>query len=187
MLLLREVTSHGPEYAVQVFNRYVNPPYSLQKAAESHAPTFHDVTNRFSRDASLLWLRSHIAETFIFIGIFDTASKRQIVQTAELILDHEIYGQLTLDEFLVFLRKFKQGEYGKIYQSARPNPQEFIMCLRPFWNELMEHRMRAAQKEEEERRRIKEEAERDKLMTRAEYDEIMMLTRMYEMVIPGRE
>jgi len=133
-----------------------------------------------------MWLRFHIAETFAFLGIYDTASKHQVVQTAELILDHEVFGQMNLDEFLTFLKYFKRGDYGKIYQSKRPNPQEFLMCLKPFWNELVEYRIHVAKKEEEARLRKMAEKDKQNLMTREEYDEIKMLTKMYEMVIPNR-
>lgn len=149
--LSKALAQYGEEYTRLVFNRYKQPPASIAKAAESPAPTFRDVTAYFSRDATLMWLRFHVAETFAFLGIYDTASKGQIMQTAELILDHEIFGQLNLDEFLMFLSRFKRGDYGKIYQSARPNPQEFLMCLTPFWNELIDHRIRV-QKQEEQRR-----------------------------------
>ena len=123
----------------------------IEKAVASKAPTFHDVTDIFGEQAMAFWLRFHIAETFAFLGIYDTASKYQVQQTAELILSHEIYGQLTLDEFLCFLQRFKRGDYGKIYNSARPNPQEFLMCLTPFWNELCKWRGKQADKEEQER------------------------------------
>lgn len=119
----------------------------MAKAAAAGALSLSQVSNTYSRDAMLLWLRYHIAETFFFLGIYDTASKFQVQQTAELILDHEVFAHLNLDEFLLFLNKFKQGEYGKIYQSARPNPQEFLACLKPFWNELLEYRIRAAERE----------------------------------------
>lgn len=121
---------------------------SIEKAVVAGAPTFHDITKFWGEKATAFWLRFHIAETFAFLGIYDTASKYQVQQTAELILSHEIFGQLTLSEFLCFLQRFKLGRYGKIFQSQRPNPQEFLMCLTPFWNELCEERGR-----EEERRR----------------------------------
>jgi hypothetical protein len=51
------------------------------------------------------------------------------------------------------------GAYGKIYQSARPNPQEFLMCLTPFWNELSHQRGKQAEKDHLERlAREREEA-----------------------------
>lgn len=149
--LQNALTRFGSDYTSLVFSRYKNPPATIQKAVASPAPTFGQVTNYFSRDATLMWLRFHIAETFAFLGIYDTASKGQIVHTAELILDHEIFSQLNLDEFLQFLKQFKRGDFGKIYQSARPNPQEFLMCLKPFWNELCEHRIRQAERERNER------------------------------------
>lgn len=126
-----------------------------------------------------MWLRFHIAETFAFLGIYDTASKGQIVQTAELILDHELFGQMNLSEFLTFLKYFKRGDYGKIYQSARPNPQEFLACLRPFWNELVEHRIKVVKAEQA--RREAEQAKKDKenAMTHEEWIEIKTITAMY--------
>ena len=151
----------------------------MKSAAESPAPTFHDVTAYFSRSATLLWLRFHIAETFAFLGIYDTASKYQVRQTAELILDHEIFSQLNLHEFLLFLSRFKRGDYGKIYQSARPNPQEFLQCLRPFWNELAEQRILVRQQIEEEESKRRMAEDRDLCMSYEEYQEIKMLTNMY--------
>ena len=153
--LANSLRQFDPEFTLQVFV-----PYSkgkpLSAAVASGAPTFFDVSNFFSEQAALFWLRFHIAETFAFLGIYDKASVYQIRATAELIMQHEIYGQLTLDEFLCFLNHFKRGDYGKIYNSQRPNPQEFLCCLKPFWNDLMHARAR----EEERRRQQKEEEER---------------------------
>ena len=136
----------GEDYSQMVFCKYQKPT-GIDKAASAKAPTFHDVTNFWGEDATKFWLRFHIAETFAFLGIYDTASKYQVQQTADLILSHEIFGQLTLSEFLCFLSRFKRGDYGKIYQSQRPNPQEFLMCLQPFWNELCKARCKAAEQE----------------------------------------
>lgn len=122
----------------------------IEKAVTEKAPTFHDVSAFWGEKATAFWLRFHIAETFAFLGIYDTASKYQVQQTADLIMQHEIYGQLTLSEFLCFLQRFKMGSYGKIYQSSRPNPQEFLQCLQPFWNELSYARGKQAEKERQE-------------------------------------
>ncbi len=140
----------GPEYSEFVLCAY-HKPKGISKAVASRAPTFYDVSNYFTEEATRFWLRLHIAETFAFLGIYDTASKYQVQQTADLIMQHEIYGQLTLDEFHCFLQRFKTGSYGKIYQSSRPNPQEFLACLKPFWNELSYERGRQAEKEKQER------------------------------------
>lgn len=188
---MKTVTQYGEDYVTQVFNRYKRGPVTLREAAGGHAPTFRDVSNFFGEDATLMWLRFHIAETFAFVGIYDTASKMQVVQTAELILDHEVYGQLNLDEFLLFLKKFKRGDYGKIYQSARPNPQEFMLCLKPFWQELMEERAAAEERARVERqRREQEKRAHIPFISREEWEEIKeecrMIERMYEMEIPGR-
>lgn len=155
----------------------------MHDAAKSDAPTMRYMSNVYSRAAILMWLRFHIAEAFAFIGIYDTASKGQIQQTAELILDHEIYGALSLHEFLMFLKRFKSGDFGKIYQSARPNPQEFLVCLKDFWAELVRHRIEVANQEEAERQREILEKSKGNVMTYEEYQEIKMLTRMYEMNI----
>ena len=166
-----------------VFCRYQKP-LSIDKAVSEQAPTFHDVTNFFSEQATLFWLRFHIAETFAFLGIYDTASKHQVQQTADLILSHEVYGQLTLTEFLCFLQRFKRGDYGKIYQSSRPNPQEFLMCLQPFWNELCLQRGKVAEKQ---RQKLQRQALCDPdNMTHEEWLEIKQIQAMYEMQIPNR-
>ena len=146
--ILSVLSSFGEDYVNIVFNRY-NKAVGIEKAVADKAPTFHDISATYGEDATLFWLRFHIADTFLFVGIYDTSSKYQIQQTAELILQHEIYGQLTLSEFLNFLQRFKQGRYDKIYNSNRPNPQEFLRCLQPFWNELC-----YARGKQEERERI---------------------------------
>lgn len=146
----RAIQSFGEDYREMVFCKY-HKPVGITKAVESKAPTFHDVTNFWGDDSTKFWLRFHIAETFAFLGIYDTASKYQVQQTADLIMQHELYGQLTLSEFLCFLQRFKMGLYGKIYQSNRPNPQEFLMCLQPFWNELSQVRGKQAEKERQEK------------------------------------
>lgn len=148
--LTQAVQSFGEEYRDFILCKYQKGK-GIEKAVASKAPTFHDVSDYFGEKATAFWLRFHIAETFAFLGIYDTASKFQVQQTADLILSHEIFGQLTLDEFLCFLQRFKRGDYGKIYNSSRPNPQEFLMCLQPFWNELCHWRGKQAEKEQLER------------------------------------
>lgn len=148
--IISSLAKYGEEFTNQIFLRYASP-VGIDRAAASHAPTLCDSVDFFGKAATLFWLRFHIADTFAFLGIYDSASVYQVRSTAELILSHEIFGQMTFDEFLCFLQRFKQGRYGKIYQSNRPNPQEFLMCLTPFWNELSHARGRAAEQEEAER------------------------------------
>lgn len=159
------LSSFGEDYAIQVFNRY-NKATAIEKAVASKAPSFHDVVDFYGEKALLFWLRYHIADTFLFVGIYDTSSKYQIQQTAELIMQHEIYGQLTLSEFLCFLQRFKQGRYDKIYQSNHPNPQEFLRCLQPFWNELSYSRGK-----QEEKDRIEKLSEERKSADNISYEQ----------------
>ena len=147
--LSQALQSQDPDFVTQVFIPH-SKGMGIEKAVSSKSPSFHDITNFFDERSTLFWLRFHIAETFAFLGIYDQASVYQIRETAELILQHEIYGQLTLDEFLCFLQRFKQGRYGKIYNSNRPNPQEFLQCLQPFWNELSHERGKQAECERQE-------------------------------------
>jgi hypothetical protein len=174
--IARAIQSFGDDYREMVFCKYQKP-MGMARAVESKAPTFHDVSNFWGEDSTRFWLRFHIAETFAFLGIYDTASKYQVQHTADLIMQHEIYGQLTLSEFLCFLQRFKMGSYGKIYQSNRPNPQEFLMCLQPFWNELCLERGKAEEKARQER--ISRELHNPNNITKSEWIELKMLTAMY--------
>lgn len=148
--LAKAIAGFGEDFSRYVLCKY-HKPCGIGKAVESKAPSFHDISAFFGEDATRFWLRLHIAETFAFLGIYDTASKYQVQQTADLILSHEVYGQLTLSEFLCFLQRFKMGSYGKIYQSQRPNPQEFLQCLAPFWNELCHERGKLEERENQQR------------------------------------
>jgi len=143
---MNAIQGFGEEYRDMILCKHQKG-MGIEKAVATKAPTFHDVSDYFGEESTKFWLRFHISETFAFLGIYDTASKYQVQQTADLILSHEIFGQLTLDEFLCFLQRFKMGLYGKIYQSNRPNPQEFLMCLTPFWNELCKFRGKQEEKE----------------------------------------
>lgn len=147
--IVSAIQGFGDDYRDMIFCKYQKP-MSIDKAVSEKAPTFHDVSNFWGESSTKFWLRFHIAETFAFLGIYDTASKFQVQHTADLILSHEIFGQLTLSEFLCFLQRFKRGDYGKIYNSSRPNPQEFLQCLQPFWNDLCYQRGRQAEKERQE-------------------------------------
>lgn len=133
--LAKAIQGFGEDYRNLVICRHYNA-NNLMDAVSDNAPTFLDISNFFGDDATRFWLRLHIAEAFAFVGIYDTSSKFQIQQTADLIMQHEIYGQFTLSEFLTFLNRFKRGDYGKVYNSTRPNPQEFLVCLRQFWQDL---------------------------------------------------
>lgn len=146
----RALVSFGKDFKPMVFDKY-SKAYGIEKSTSEVAPTFHDIIRDYSEEAVLFWMRYHIADTFVFLGIFDQSSKYQIRQTAELILQHEIFGQLTLSEFLCFLQRFKQGRYGNIYNSNHPNPQEFLKCLQPFWNELTHWRAKHADKVQQEK------------------------------------
>jgi hypothetical protein len=174
--IARAIQSFGDEYREMVFCKYQKP-MVIKKAVSEKAPTFHDVTNFWGEESTKFWLRFHIAETFAFLGIYDTASKYQVQHTADLIMQHEIFGQLTLSEFLCFLQRFKMGEYGKIYQSNRPNPQEFLACLRPFWNELCLERGKQAEKERQER--ISKAVHDPSNITKKEWIELKIITAMY--------
>ena len=182
--IAKAIQGFGEDYSRLVLCKYYKP-CGIKSAVEQKAPSFHDVSSFWGESATKFWLRLHIAETFAFLGIYDTASKYQVQQTADLIMQHEIYGQLTLSEFLCFLQRFKMGSYGKIYQSSRPNPQEFLMCLRPFWNELCQERGKSEEKERQ--KQLSEMMHDPENMTREEFDEIRTIERMYEMIIPNRK
>lgn len=121
----------------------------LERSVEVAAPSFGLVTRQYGREAMKFWLRYHIANTFAMIGIYDQFSAAQVRAVADDILDDEIYGQFTCAEFLAFLKGFRMGKYGKIYSTNRPNMQEFLMALKPFWAELQNERGRAISQEQQ--------------------------------------
>lgn len=172
------VKSFGEDFELIIWKRY-SQPTSLSNAVRQELVTFRDVVNFFSEKAMLFWLRYHIASTFYFLGIYDQASKYQVRETARMILEHEVYGQFTCAEFLCFLQKFKMGEYGKIYQSRNPNPQEFLMCLKPFWEELSHERQKF--EDEERMRSLEADLNDPDRMTYDEWKEIKTIQSMYEM------
>ena len=63
--LTQALQAQDPDFVQQVFMTHQKG-MGIEKAVTSNAPTFHDVTNFFSEQATLFWLRFHIAETFAF-------------------------------------------------------------------------------------------------------------------------
>lgn len=153
------------EYGTEVFGKYQEA-LPLERAVEAGAPSFGVVTKRYGKDATKFWLRYQIANTFAMIGVYDQFSVEQIRAVADDILNDEIYGQFTFAEFLSFLHRFRLGKYGKIYSTNRPNMQEFLMALQPFWRDLQAERGRAIL-EREQIERDRDWAEREK--NKAEY------------------
>lgn len=151
--IVSKINGFGTEFS-NIITKYQKS-FGIEKAVAEKAPTFHDFAKTCGEDAVKFWLRLQIFMAFDFVGISMTASEYQIRETADLILSDEIYSQLTLAEFMCFITKFKRGYFGKIYQSQRPNPQEFLMCLTPFWNELCYERGR------EEERRLQQKREEE--------------------------
>lgn len=154
------------EYRTEVFGKFQKA-LPIERAVEVPAPTFCSVAMSYGKDAAKFWLRFQIASTFAVIGIYDQIDAAQVRAVADDILSDEIYGQFTLAEFLSFLSRFRMGRYGKIYSTNRPNMQEFLMALQPFWKDLQAERWRAriAKEQKERERRLglnlgKEEYER---------------------------
>lgn len=138
-------------YRTEVFGRF-HEVMPIEKAVEVVAPTFNAVTKSYGKDATKFWLRYQIANTFAVIGVYDQVDAAQVRAIADDILNDEIYGQFTLPEFLSFLARFRMGKYGKIYSTNKPNMQEFMMALQPFWKDLQIERGRARMKKEHEER-----------------------------------
>lgn len=170
----------GPAYIENIGKKYVVA-CGIDKSVAIGAPTFHDVTREYGKKATLFWLRLQLYKTFEFVGIADTVSVLQIKEVSNIIISHEVYGQLTLSEFLCFLQRFKEGRYEKLYSTNHPNMQEFMKCLPMFWAELIN----ARGKFENYKRRQQEELDRGRrdVMTKEEWEEIKMLTKMYEMQV----
>ena len=138
-------------YRTEVFGMFQKA-LPIEKSVEVPAPTLCAVARKYGEDAAKFWLRYQIASTFAVIGIYDQVDAVQVRAVAEDILNDGIYGQFTLPEFLSFLSRFRTGRYGKIYSTNRPNMQEFLMALQPFWKDLQAERGRARLAEEQKER-----------------------------------
>lgn len=82
------------------------------------APTLWDANNTYGAGTSEEWLIYQLSDLSEFTGVGKKISAPQISQMAQLIVGD--YGYLKMTEVMLFLRRFKIGEYGTFYGNVDP-------------------------------------------------------------------
>ena len=105
-----------------------------------NAPTLTELSNRYSRKVTLIWLVAQITDLITFSNCKNIINDQQIKELARMINSKFYYLKLT--EIMLFFYKFKSGEYEDFYGTI--SPIAIIKSLNAFKDERMfvyeEHR-----------------------------------------------
>lgn len=98
---------------------------------------------------ALTYISAAIVNYLDFVNRKELMSTQQIAETAMLILDSPEFSQLKLDDFVLFIRKAKMGDFGNLYTL---NGTTIIEWLRQYRGERGWELHKLDEQEEEERR-----------------------------------
>lgn len=123
-------------------------------------PTLSQLKKRFGDNAPATWLLPQLYDLSEFCGVKEKLQGRPLEQCAQIIATE--YHWLKVSEIMLFLYKFKAGNYGHFYGAV--DPLVITSALRQFVSERGEA---YAKREQEERE--KKQAQQPRGITWEEY------------------
>lgn len=128
---------------------------SLVDACRTHTPTMSQIDIAYGKGSALTWMVAQLAHTFAFTGLRDNISASQQIGCANAMICRR--NDVTVAEFLVFLRNFEQGKYEIFKGYSHPNPQVLAASFETFLDDLYVARGNAMQIEQTIKQRREEE------------------------------
>ena len=114
------------------------------------APKIKSVAEAYGHKTAESWLEIQLNDLSEFVGCKDKLTKRQIEETALMIL--ETYPNYNLVEFMLFFHRFKMCRYGRFYGMV--DPMIILQALSTFNDEresaYIEHRRKEQERERQE-------------------------------------
>lgn len=114
---------------------YVYPPEKqmelcgdIRECIEGEHPSLAVISNRFGKKASAAWLVQHLFNLSEFCGCKEKLSKEMMNELGFIIANEFYY--LKVSELMLFMYRFKLGDYGKFYGSV--DPMVILSSLRQF-------------------------------------------------------
>lgn len=141
---------------------------NLERAYVGKAPTLAVVKEAFGADPAEGWIMAQLEDLNEFAGVAVKMSPEQLEETARLILQEYPYFKVT--EFMLFMHRFKCGNYGTLYGVVDP-----LVVMQALFLFASERRAELALYESREReRKLQEEREKwQSSTTRMSYSEWM--------------
>lgn len=127
---------------------------NLERAYVGKAPTLAVVKEAFGIDPAEAWIMAQLEDLNEFTGVTIKMSPGQMEETSRLILQEYPYFKVT--EFMLFMHRFKCGNYGTLYGVVDP-----LVIMQALFQFASERRAELAFYENREReRRLQEEREK---------------------------
>lgn len=126
---------------------------NLERAYIGKAPTLAVVKEAFGIDPAEAWIMAQLEDLNEFAGVAVKMSLGQMEETSRLILQEYPYFKVT--EFMLFLHRFKCGNYGTLYGVVDP-----LVIMQALFQFASERRAELAFYENRERERKKQEERR---------------------------
>lgn len=128
---------------------------SLYDAVSREGNSIAGVDSVYGYGASEWWIKVMLIELFTFVGAMDSVTTFQVKALASRI--RKTYHYITPDELTYFFYAFSLGDYGRMYSGRTVNPQDVLIALKEFSEQLFESRLEYEKKKAEE----KQEKERE--------------------------
>lgn len=129
---------------------------STYDAVRRKGKSLAEIDKYFGCGASEVWLKIMIIEQLSFLGAFDAAKVGQIRMLAAKI--RQEYYHMTPSELTYFFYKFSLGDYGKLYTGRTINPQDILIGLKEFNNNIQNARIQFEEEQKEVLRTKEHEA-----------------------------
>lgn len=100
----------------------------IQECIEGEHPSLAVVSSRFGKSASAAWIVQHLFNLSEFCGCKGKLSKSMLNELGFIIANEFYYLKVT--ELMLFIYRFKLGDYGKFFGSV--DPMVILSSLRQF-------------------------------------------------------
>lgn len=164
---LRRQYGADPEALLTVFNPSKQIAYTkdVQRVHFGKAPALGVVAKAYGQEPAEGWLIIQLNDLAQFAGVKKKLSPRQIEETAQIIMRD--YGHYNLAEIMLFLTRYKSGQYGEFFGAV--DPMRILSALNTFDGERRyEHEKHEGQQRrlKQEQMRLEEQAIRDRYAAR---------------------
>lgn len=111
---------------------------SVYDAVSREGMSLNSIDAYFGEGASVTWLKLMLTDLLKYLGAFDITTVGQIKGTAGRM--RLLCANMTPSELTYFFMSFSVGDYGKLYAGRSVNPQDILIGLKGFKDNVFEQR-----------------------------------------------
>lgn len=111
---------------------------SVYDAVSREGMSLNSIDAYFGEGASVTWLKLMLTDLLKYLGAFDITTVGQIKGTAWRM--RLLCANMTPSELTYFFMSFSVGDYGKLYAGRSVNPQDILIGLKGFKDNVFEQR-----------------------------------------------